>query len=471
VSPVQAADHNSLHAVIGLGLATNLINGNTGHIAAHELAHLATDLGLPLDLTAGDPGHTDHSAALATWLAEATPGIRGGPAGQRVLSSIPGYPTSFTSSHATFASLQAAVNAAGTGRVFHVTGSFQMTGQITPHTDDEFWGDNGVTLSSNGSAFYGFFSTSAVTGVRIMNIKFTAFNDRAINLEGTNNGSEVGYCTFDMEEAAAPMGNYGTAGVHWVHHSLAKNFNITSFSSFQLVDAIIEDCEIGPVPTPTEGGVTKMVQTVRMRYRHNWIHDCLSTGAIWYDYKNWDSITEWNLVEDNTGPGTGIHFEANYQFNETQRNIVRYNLVRNNGGDGINITHSSYTDVYENVLENNHLAAGSGEMTMSILQDETNPQDTELKENYFHHNHVTPHQPVIGGGIGAARMYVAPVFVGAARDPYVTTNTKNNRWDYNAYHVVAPSTDTLWRWDVAINKTFAAWQTQTVPQDVNSTID
>jgi parallel beta-helix repeat protein len=453
----HAADHNTIHATVGLSLPTNLTITSAGHLAHHNTIHGAADLGLPTNITQGATGHIAAHTAISGWMAQATAGIRGAYGQQLSTANVPGWPGSFTSSHSTFSSLQSAVNAAGTGRKFEITASMAFTATIAPHASDEFWFDPGVTITMSGGPLQAI-AASGANNVKVMNGKFVGFNDAFINSTGST-GWEVAYCELDGNDVTT----YGTNVVKWVHHNKVHRLRGDAWASYQLVDGIIEDNEYGPSMTSAIGGQgNKIVQTVRMKYRHNWIHDIGPTttdvsDGIWLDFKNWDAIVEWNLVADCAG--YGINLEANYQANDSFTNTLRYNTVRNSGLSGINLSGSSHTNIYQNVFSNNSLVSGSGETSMGINQGQIDSQGAELKENYVHHNQITTKNPT---SLWAARLYIDATITDPT--PY-RDNTKHNNWDYNSYDVPSP-TGNYWRWDTT-NKTFAQWQA--LPQDVNGT--
>jgi parallel beta-helix repeat protein len=450
--PFTAADHNALHAKVGLRLLTNLVDGQSGHIAAHELVDSATDLGLPLDITSGDAGHAAATELLRKWLAEATPGVRG-TVGPRPSGQIVEWPTSFTSSHSTFASLQSAVNAGGTARKFNITASMAFTATIAPHASDEFWFDNGVVITMSGGPFQAIAAASA-NNVRVMNGKFIGFDPAILDSLFSLNW-EVAYCELDGNDVTPDP----TRTVKWLHHNKIHHVRDNAWNAFQVVDAVYEDNELGPSHAfGIGGGGNKLTQSVRPKFRHNWIHD-VKSSAVWLDYKNWDAILEWNLIENNDE--YGIELEANYQSNDVFRNRVRYNLVRNNGFTGIALFGSSHTDIYENDLFHNSLVSGAGEIDLGINQSQKDTQDAELKENYIHDNTITTVDPLPSG------LYAGRLFIDASitdPTPY-SSNTKNNNWNFNTYDVPNPAA-TCFSW-AGINKTFAQWQA--VPQDVNGT--
>jgi hypothetical protein len=391
-------------------------------------------------------------------------GIRGAWGQQPIVSALPGYPGIFDTDNITdFATLQNAVNAAGSARKFHVTSGFPFTAPIAPHAGDEFWFNGGTTFTMSGGPFSGIAAASA-NGVKVMNGKFVGFDTTAI--DSTNStGWEVAYCEIDGQDVTRT----GTGVVKWVHNCKIHRVRSVTTGMFQVVDGIIEDNELGPsMANPISGGGNKFVGTTRIRCGHNWIHgmgvsgsDFLSGTGQWLDFANYDAIIEWNLVEGNNGPG--IFLEVNAQGNENFTNIIRNNLIRNNGREGIGLAGSMHTEVYGNELLTNQFLSGDGEISLSLLKVQQDTQDAELKENHIFQNKVVP-----TSGKRGAILNVEDTVAGYS--DYVT-NLKDNTWDYNTYDFDDPAASNIFRKE-ASNLTWAQWQAGGTPtgagaQDVN----
>jgi hypothetical protein len=469
-------DHNELHGIIGLGLPTNLTTGSSDHFAHHVLLHgvLNRTLGQTLPATAPEGAHLSIHNTIHALLNIEKYGPRSTP-GQRASGSVPGFPSVFSSTHSNWASLQAAVNAAGTGRKFRLTvgGSWVATAPIVPHAGDEFWAELGVTITQNTSVARAFDNSSNVPNTKYMNLNIGAFVERAIyNLPTAATNSEIGYCTVD---GFGTMTN-GIAAT-WRHHCIVKRIAFESpLASFEQDDGIIEDCEIGPSPG---GAGNKMLGTKRMQVRHNRFIGQGTTGqpflqgaGIWWDYNNQDVMFEWNICEDNNGPG--IALEANHWDDDTNApgvftNTIRYNKFQNNGSAAVLISSSAFTEVYGNTMYQNNAFDGSGSVSMGLVAASQAPhpggQGGELKQNHVYNNYVKP----LSNKRGAQYNVQDNVTDYAA---YVT-NTKDNTWNNNTYDFVDPATTNLFTREAVNTLTFAQWKAGNIPatagaQDVNS---
>src|SRR4030095_9029934 len=202
-------DHNTIHSLLGCSLPTGITIGATGHLAHHTRIHNILNTiqsqTLPSPITNGLTNHVPNHNTIHSLMNTETYGPRG-PVGQQPSGDISGYPTSWTVDNITTQSaLQTAVNAAGTGRRFHLTGSWTFTGatSIQPHANDEFWGEDGVTITKGGTVHDAIKPASGVTGVKVMNLKFVGFTDTtqgsspsAVTSGAGSSNWEIGYCEF-----------------------------------------------------------------------------------------------------------------------------------------------------------------------------------------------------------------------------------------------------------------------------------
>ncbi len=487
-------DHNTIATILG---ETPFTANSTRdeHLAEHNALHPA--FGLPTRAL-GDSAtfHLNDHATIHTNLIQTYAGIRGNWGQQLNTTDVPGWPVAFTSSHSTFLSLQTAVNAAGTGRVFRITNSMTFTASLTPHTNDQFWFDPGVIITGTALTIPAFTDGSVNrTSVKFMNGSFTGFRS-TLSFTATG-GFEAAYCNFTNEntggldsQGSIHIGANPATPVAYVHHN---KFHATG-NPFHLYQnhtgARIEDNEFtGITPTGASGAFKLATDAFYIQFGHNWIHDI--TGAtdrgLWLDFWLAGCVIEWNMFDT---VGVGIEIEAcpgtlglsdlgsnppwigNHPTDITTK--IRRNYVRNCRHGALFIAGSSECEIYENYLYRNQTAQQVGiESEIELLETDQHfraigngdGQGTDTRNNSIHNNYVeiqptiAGHQPKRGGGLqvitGTALTDVTPW----------TSNAKNNRWDNNSYVLnrAVGSADTFY-WQG--NKSWAQWQA--LPQDANS---
>ncbi|MGH2373013.1 MAG: hypothetical protein ACRDIC_05985 [bacterium] len=403
--------------------------------------------------------------------------------GQRAIADIPEWPGSFTSSHSTFASLQSAVDAAGTSRKFEITASFAFAAVIQPHASDEFWFDPGVIITRSGAISNAIRPASGVTGVKVMNGKFDGFNagtgsgignstDVVIDWNQSNNW-EIGYCEFNNTWYGVSVGQGG--GFADVHDCLFNNIG-GAVSAFQGRDVTFRDNKFGPVcGDPGSVGGTKFVGTRRTQWIHNY---CLNgvRGGVWFDTANSEALVEWNKIEGtgSASPMGGVAFEANrwvdglvtgndqgtkILISNGMYNTCRYNYFLNNLDVGLHVLHSSGTVVGGNVFSNDVVNQPNiGSIAIEFDGNLTVNQGgfvmhLDIEQNHFSDNKITQNLT----GRKAVTLSISNV---ADTVPYFT-NTKDNSFDFNTYDVLDPVSTLAFAWNG--NKTFAQWQG--IPQD------
>ena len=94
-----------------------------------------------------------------------------------------------------------------------------------------------------------------------------------------------------------------------------------------------------------EAGASKFARTDGLIVRNNYVHDNFGHG-IWTDIDNRNVVIENNLVADNLG--NGIFHEISFNA------VIKGNVVERSGINGIYVSNSSDTDVFENELRNNY---------------------------------------------------------------------------------------------------------------------
>jgi hypothetical protein len=435
------AEHNALHPDFGLALRSRGLDGPSTHLLDQE---------------------TIHALLIQTYA-----GIRGLWAPQSNPANIPGYPGSFNAtigSGGTYATIAAAIAAEGTGSVMQLLAqSHSLSGAVNPKLGQQFWGHPSGATVTGSTAIHGFDDAGSSTpqNVKIINVTFTGLNNPVRN--GVSTGWEIAYC--DLSGAAGAV-VYGR-GSPWIHHNKVHD-TPTSFDMRATAPCVAEDNEISGLTSSEANKIaTRYANTV---FRHNWIHDnnvgaqCgiwLDTGAV--DQEPDNALIEWNLVEESA---YGIVLEADFGGS-----VVRYNYVTGCLYSGIKLQAADACEVYGNVLYGNQ-TAGAGAPILAELQLYVEGGDIGLASrgkctnNSFHNNDVT----VIGASPrrGSAFQFNDPGQIVDKTD--WANNTKNNDWDFNAYHLGSRLSDTnIFQWpDVngaGLNKSFAQWQA--LPQDAN----
>jgi Right handed beta helix region len=482
-------DHNTIAATLGEAGFT-AASTREEHLAEHNSLH--PTFGLPTRAL-GDSAtfHLNDHGTIHANLIQAFSGIRGNWGQQLNTANVPGWPGAFTSSHSTFLSLQTAVNAAGTGRIFRVTNDMTFTSSLTPHTNDQFWFDPGVLITGtalNVPAFTDGSFTSTGTnraGVKFMNGSFTGFRG---TLDGrSSSGWEIAYCDFtdtnnpdNLWKAVNPGQN--AVPKTFIHH--CKFFDVFNpIWGYQIFGGMtIEDCEFTTIAAGPDSTNKWLVGSSNCTMSHCWLHDNSNEGT-WVDYGNFNITIEW--CEINNNGNAGIFWEANPATYGGQPsgsgpgNTCRYNYIHDNAHDAIKVHACAGMEIYGNYLYRNQTAAQTGlpdaEVAFYINNFQFAPdpggQASDLRNNNVHNNYIEV-TPTIGGH-AAKRGAILRVDTGASLTsvtPWVT-NTKLNNWSDNYYKFNRALTSTdLMGWVLAhqtfTNKTWAQWQA--LPQDATS---
>jgi hypothetical protein len=442
------------------------------------------NLGLPSIIDTGvSPDHSNWHNLIEGWLAGATYGPRE-TYGQRPIAEIPEWPDSFTSGHSTFASLESAVNAGGTGRKFEITDSFALTAVIQPHANDEFWFDDGVTITRGAAISNAIKPATAVDGVKVVNGRFDGFNAATGTGNGgatdcvisSNGGSfwQVGRCEVVNSYILVQFGIGAGFCLTYLCHMQGIGGAITGFAGH---DQEFRDNYFDGCGDSSSTGGHKMVGTDGMYFHHNRFRGC-ARGGLWFDTGNSRALVEWNIIEDTGGasPMGGIVFERNCWENEGiigvdqgtkilisngNHNIVRYNLLQNNLDVALAVLQSSGNVFYENTCIGDVInQPNNGSIHLKHDGDQVVNMDgfdmtTDCEENHFNYNHITQ----LATNRDAVDFDVVDE---VDTTPYVN-NTKDNSFDHNDYNLdSAAHVAFLW---VGVAKIFTEWQA--IPQDVN----
>jgi hypothetical protein len=474
-------DHNLLASLLDRAGGFGLNSTRADHLAEHNAIHPA--FSLPTRTNESAAIHLTDSTTLYTDVVKVYAGPRGA-TGPRASTSIPEWPVSFTTTiNPGATAIQDAIAAGSINDKFRLTaGTYAITTQIIPKSGQEFWAENGVTITFASGMSYPF-KNNAVPNVKVMNLTMLpASGGVATNtavLGGTRDVVDAGhhwtvaYCdiTGGLVNDLSLAVQYGNDW--WCHHNYLHDTYDGPIGGMWARNVLVEDNMLGePTGTPTTGHVAgnKVSEAKGITYRHN---RCRTRRSqIWFD--GWcDGVIEWNLLED--GFEAGVNSEINglngwgkdssYTDTTPSPGIdIRYNYCRNNGWSGIWLQCSALNRVYYNVTENNGTSQPNPGFPVELYEymetrtDNGNSgDDLDLKNNYFHHNFVTP----LSTGRGAA-IQVASSTDGSGA--YLTNPAapKNNVWDYNTYHLAA-LTGSRFSWNGT--KTWAQWQA--VPQDVN----
>jgi hypothetical protein len=490
----HVTDHNFLAELLDRSGGFTLGSTRAAHLAEHNAVHpafaLATRTNEAATIHLADHG-TLHGDIVTVYA-----GIRGPHGVQSDSGNLAGYPGSFDGSIGSGGTWTdfAAFNAAGGGITsgkYRVFGTHTSPPAVTVKAGQEFWGDPATpatcTFAAGTSPMFRD-GGSAKTGVKIKNINFVGF--RGVISFPASGGWEVAYNDFTAENHAASLsgciyaeGHSATPGP-WVHHNRFHDtdspLNLFVARSASLIEDNEFDSMVGSEPFKVALGAWNIT------LRHNWCHDfaiAAEDRGFWFDFWNAGITIEWNLIED---VGVGIEMEANpgrvglgnaegpwlteSPFTDPPNpfNVLRYNYIRNCRHQGIRNHGSADHEAYGNVLEHNQQDAQTGlpdgEITNYVNTHHTLPisqghQASDLKDNFYHHNRVT----TMSSGTNKRASSLVVDAGGPDSTPYLN-NTKNNRWDFNEYHLGSLLGNAgIFAWGTG--KSWAQWQA--LPQDVN----
>jgi hypothetical protein len=252
--------------------------------------------------------------------------------------------------------------------------------------------------------------------------------------------------------AGINMPSGGQANQNYVHHNGQKGMGGSGNNTLVQDNEISFNNWAGFDPNWETGGA-KFALTNGLILRRNYVHDNIGPG-LWTDIDNINTLYENNVILNNTGPG--IQHEISYTA------TIRYNIVRYNSAAGtswlwgsqISIQNSQGVEVYGNTVE----AMPNGGNGIGIIQQNrgSGAYGPYLAMNNYIHNNTIIYRQGSAGVSGEIADYQSPTLV---------TNG-NNRFDYNAYHLVDIS---------AVHFVWGGWATwsamQAAGQELHGTLD
>ncbi len=269
---------------------------------------------------------------------------------------------------------------------------------------------------------------------------------------------------------------------NYIHHNgtnVSDSVHVNGgggFAAFMSTDIVYDSNEIayntgGSHPN---GPAQKSIDSWRITYQNNFVHHNTTT-ALWCDgcdgwaiygvaqtSANGCNLWDGNRVEDNAGIGIMVEI--------TPCAVVRNNVIRRNGADGIFISSSHNADVYGNDLTDNWRGIELFVYCDGIAGWPTRAFD--LANNTVHDNTVrlTTSAPAgwLGTDGGQRAMLGSLGYTGCTSTqaaPYIS-NAKGNVFSRNTY--LAPNVNQYWYWP-SNWMTFAQWQA--IPQDSGSTVN
>lgn len=368
--------------------------------------------------------------------------------------------------------IQTVVTANPNGTTFGLrSGVHYVTSDVIPKTGNTFVGELGAILDgvgwsavkadwSNNAAFRAHNADIDDVTIRNLHIRnipgsgIAAFHD--FSNRWTVEYCELSYCN----KVGVALPNNSIARANYIHHCVGDledpdaNFNGGGYLVNASSDVVFENNEIS-----YNGPEQKAFLASGVVFRGNWFHHNYNQG-VWYDGDNPNFLVEDNLIEDNGSlvlGGVGIFFE------NSGYGTVRRNIIRRQGWQGISLTTTRDTEIYENLLEDCGRGITLNVFCGSPIGAGTIPGGFDLTNNYVHHNTIK-----VGSGLVWASDYVQSECSGPEYAAYFDGITnKDNLHDYNAYHV--PSTSgSYWRWITGTLIDFAAWQGN--GQDLNGSV-
>jgi parallel beta-helix repeat protein len=240
------------------------------------------------------------------------------------------------------ASIQEAVDGHPRGTTFCLkAGTHTIARAITPRTGDTFVGEYGTILDGTGwttadpdqGAFRA--HNEDIDRVTIRNLVIRHMPQKAIHAFY----SESSDWTIEYNELTENQVGVGAPNTSIVRYNSIHDNASGGYSAYRAVGTTFEHNDIA-----NNGGEQKIVQSRRVTFRNNVVHDNRADG-IWYDTDNVDALIEGNQVERNGREG--ISYEV------SGRGVIRHNTVSGSGGTGIFISTSRDVEVSGNTLEGN----------------------------------------------------------------------------------------------------------------------
>jgi parallel beta-helix repeat protein len=288
---------------------------------------------------------------------------------------------------ATGASIQAAVNANGTGTTFCLAAGTYVQQSVAPKAGQSFIGARDASgtrltvLDGQQATTYAFTGAAAnvvIRGLRIQNYRpplsngaifgYNATGWQILDNEITGNGPGAGT---DVFTGWLIRGN-------WIHH----NGQLGITGQAQSVGAVVDSNEIaynnvgsGTDPNCCAGGL-KVVYATNLTIRGNFVHHNTGQG-LWCDFCYAGTAYVGNRVEDNTF--VGIYHEA------SDGAVIDGNTVLRNGASnrgGIWVDNSLNVEVRNNTVN----GATSGILLRQVSRTDTQRQ---LSNVWVHDNTIT----------------------------------------------------------------------------------
>ena len=335
--------------------------------------------------------------------------------------------------------IQNVVNGYGGNTAFCLkAGVHYLTGAITPKTGNAFVGEYGAVLDGtnwsttdpNTGAFRA--HNQDIDNVTIRNLVIRNMPQRGIH--AFYNYSD-GW-TIENNEIASNRTGLNVPGASMVRNNQIHHNGAGGYLMYKGSSTTFENNEIA-----YNGTEQKVVGTMNVTFRGNFVHHNAADG-IWYDADNTGALIEGNTVEDNAR--VGIFYEISGQA------VIRHNVVRRSGDNGIFISTSKHVEIHNNTLEDNFRgiqyfvncdAVGGGIIGW------------DLANNSAHNNIV-----VVGtrsGSLGNILSHLGSC-TSTQVQPYVN-GSKNLVFDGNNY-VVPSVTTRYWMWGLSNFKSFDEWR-------------
>ena len=362
--------------------------------------------------------------------------------------------------------IQQAIDGQSPGATFCLkAGVHPVTKSMTPKSGQAFVGEYGAILDGTGwsstvfedAAFRA--HSQDINEVTIRNLVIRHMPQRGIHTYSS--GSCVNHeCSFSSAGADKWVIEhneiaYNALGIevstdmiirkNYIHHNVGSDPTNDrtqggAFESLLAQRALFEDNEV------SYNGMEQKAAALSPNtvFRNNWVHHNQGNG-IWYDGENPGSIIEGNTVEDNVS--FGIFYEVSGQ------GVIRNNIIRRNGDNGILIATSHNVEITGNTLEDNFRAINYF-INCDILGAEWGG---EIGEEFYVQN-LNAHDNTIKVGTRSGSWANALTLWGcdAAETTKFTDGSQNLK--FTANHYTVPNVSAGWWVWADVMKTWQQWQ-------------